>query len=139
MVGDIRDIDEIKGYEGEIETYVLTEKIIFTMALFDAGFLPNYEHPFSAANDRKVMTAYDLFEYRMKCNGFLVEEDKASDENVAVNNSTTPEEIFRLAIKDARVCSEKPIYFGDDEQIERMFITAWDLFILNMKKQGYLK
>lgn len=136
MVGDIRDLDEINQRE---ETYVLTERMIFTMALFDAGFLPNYEHPVDAFEDRKVKTAYDLLEYRMKRSGYLVEEEKADEKVDARSVTAEPEEIFRMAIKDARVCPGKPIYFGDDEQLERMFITAWDLFVLNMKKQGYIK
>ena len=58
----------------EDERYSLTPKGIFTIALADAGFIENY-------NDRRINTAWTIFELLMEKNGYIHSEEDSEFES----------------------------------------------------------
>lgn len=131
------DVDEINGndvetsdeYEDPIDenaTYVLSEKMCFCAALYNACLFNEYDFFGDLFNDKVVSKAWDLFEYRLIQNGLLCREHKAEPKS-----SVSMLDVLKSVLRDTRI-ADREDYRGD-ETAE----TVLDFFAITLQKQGY--
>ena len=130
------DIDELNVCDGtttdengepiEDETYVLSEKMCFCSALYDAGLFNEYDFFGDLFDEKTVARAWELFKYRMERCGLLYKENKPDPKD-----SVTALDVLKGVLRDARI-TDREDYRGD-ETAE----TVLDFFAIMLIKHGY--
>lgn len=102
--------------------FTLTPLSCFGVALGDANIV---EDKFAELETKRFRKAFDIFEQKMKDNGYAPVYDNIHRD---VENPERPDDIFKKVVK---------VFYPESDEDQREI--AYDLFIYHMKRHGNIK
>ena len=104
--------------------YVLSDKMLFAMSLYETDVVDWCNNEMEAFNDKYVKTAWSLFKNRAHKAGYYVKDDS---EKVDITEDTPKlESIFKQALIDAKLSADR----SD---------IAYEIFTNHLEESGYIK